>query len=67
MKVVIFDGKRGLFFKAPGEWVKLKNEAFVFADRSTAIKFYENHYLPDARIIQWTPGEDSDRRPSVES
>jgi hypothetical protein len=51
MRVLIYNGQTGLYFKAPGAWTEEKNDAFVFADRSTAIKFYETHYLPGARIV----------------
>jgi hypothetical protein len=58
MRVVIYNTKSGLYFKAPDRWVKNQGEAFVFADKSTAIKFYETHYLPDTKILELSEQKD---------
>jgi hypothetical protein len=51
MRVLIYNAQTGSYFKAPGLWTKEKAEAFIFGDKSTAIKFYETHYLPGASIV----------------
>lgn len=51
MKILLQSVRSGKFCKGPGDWTSDKNEAMDFLTSDHAIRFVQEHRVPEAQVV----------------